>query len=136
MKLGDNDPLWEQHSGRSGHRGQEWGPADGTRAAEFYQALPEKARIIYDLLMDHPGEQLDAGHIFAHVSPQDAGYRNRVQRSRSVSGSLAVTRRLATDAGRRFPFYWWKAKDGSATVYAMKPLVAQLFRDARQHGKR
>ncbi len=136
MRLQDDDPLWDQHSGRSGHRGREWGPGDSLRVAKFYESLSGNARIIYDLLMDHPGEQFDSEHIFAQLPKQQtAGAQSRMQRSRAVSGSLSVTRRLATAADRRFPFYWWKGKDDAATLYAMKPVVAQLFRDARQQAQ-
>ena len=43
-----------------------------------------------------------------------------------------MTGGLAAAADHRLPFYWWKGKDDSASSYAMKPLVAELFRDVRQ----
>lgn len=64
MKLDDNDPLWEQHSGGSGHRGLERGHGDGARAAALYGALAKNAKLIFDLLIDRPGERglgLDRG---------------------------------------------------------------------------
>ena len=42
-----------------------------------------------------------------------------------------MTGELAASAGRRLPFYWWKGKGGSSSCYAMKPVVATLFREAR-----
>ena len=36
-----------------------------------------------------------------------------------------------TESGRRYPFYWWRG-NGSPTRYAMKPAVAELFRQARR----
>ena len=35
-------------------------------------------------------------------------------------------------SGRKLPFYWWR-HDGRASLYAMKPRVAPLFRAARQN---
>jgi hypothetical protein len=57
--LDNDDPLWEQHSGGSGHSGMEWGDADGALAEEFYAALPARTRFVFDLLMDRPGERLN-----------------------------------------------------------------------------
>ena len=131
MRLRDDDPVWERHSGRDGHRGPEWGPGDGPRAAEFYRSLAGNARLIFDLLMDHPGEQMDSEWIAAQIRGRGRG-GNGGQAGHVVAGSLRVTGGLAAAAGRRFPFYWWKAEDSSASFYAMKPLVGQLFRDARQ----
>ena len=131
MRLRDDDPVWERHSGRDGHRGPEWGPGDGPRAAEFYRSLAGNARLIFDLLMDHPGEQMDSEWIAAQIRGRGRD-GNGGQAGHVVAGSLRVTGGLAAAAGRRFPFYWWEAEDGSASFYAMKPLVAQLFRDARQ----
>ena len=44
---GDDDPVWERHSGRDGQRGPEWGPGDGPRASEFYRSLAGNARLIF-----------------------------------------------------------------------------------------
>lgn len=59
--LSDDDPLWEQSSGGDGHRGIEWGDGDDALAEAFYPALPGSARLILDLLIDRPGERVDAG---------------------------------------------------------------------------
>ena len=129
MQLRDDDPLWERHSGGDGHHGQEWGPADGSRAAAFYGALTKNAKLIFDLLMDHAGEQVSSDWIAAQMPGPD---RTGESARRTVSGSLSVTGGLAEDSGRRLPFYWWKGRYGSASWYAMKPAVAALFREARQ----
>lgn len=69
--LENDDPLWDQHSGGSGHSGTEWRDADGELAKQFYAALPGKAKSVLDLLMDQPGEQLDADWIAAQLSALD-----------------------------------------------------------------
>jgi len=57
--LDDDDPLWEQHDGGSGHRDlPEWSASDAQRAAAFYTAVRGRGRVLLDLLIDHPGEQL------------------------------------------------------------------------------
>ncbi len=63
--------------------------------------------------------------------------RERKPGETPTSGRLAVARSFnqvrgpAVRSGRRLPFYWWAGVEGSATRYAMKPQVAQLFRAAR-----
>jgi hypothetical protein len=131
LVLADDDPLWEQHSGGDGHRGIEWGHDDGTRAEEFYTALPENARFIFDLLMDRPGERLTADWIAAQMSGRRAA-DTRVVGRRSVASSLSATAAPHEMSGRRLPFYWWR-NSGGASLYAMKPTVARLFHDARRN---
>jgi len=131
MALKDDDPLWEQHSGSDGHRGPEWGPSDLRRDAVFYRSLAGNARLIFDLLMDHPGQQVDSDRLAAQISAPARGQSAETARQ-GVAGSLSATGELAASAGRRLPFYWWKSRNGSASWYAMKPMVAALFREARQ----
>ncbi len=131
MRLMDDDPLWEQHSGGDGHQGPEWEPGDDRRAAIFYRSLAENARQIFDLLMDQPGEQLDSDRIAAQI--REPGHSGTSELARHfVAGSLSVTGELAAASGRRLPFYWWKGRDGLASSYAMKPMVAAVFQEARQ----
>jgi hypothetical protein len=128
--LDDNDPLWEQHSGRDKHQGVEWGDGDGVLAEAFYAALPEGTRFIFDLMMDDPGERLSSDWIAAQMSqrrPRGARAADR----RSVATSLGPVGRAHASSGRRFPFYWWR-DSGGASLYAMKPTVARLFREARE----
>jgi len=131
MMLTDDDLLWEQHSGGDGHRGPEWGAGDGRLAVVFYRSLGQNARLIFDLLMDRPGEQVDADWLATQIPVPVRGGISEPARQ-VVSGSLSLTGELAAAAGRRLPFYWWKGRDGSASWYAMKPIVAALFRQARQ----
>jgi hypothetical protein len=131
MMLTDDDLLWEQHSGGDGHRGPEWGAGDGRLAVVFYRSLGQNARLIFDLLMDRPGEQVDADWLATQIPVPVRGGISEPARQ-LVSGSLSLTGELAAAAGRRLPFYWWKGRDGSASWYAMKPIVAALFRQARQ----
>lgn len=131
MVLKDDDLLWEQHSGGDGHRGPEWGPGDIRRAAEFYRSLAGGARLIIDLLMDHPGQQVDSDRLAAQIHRPTRGGAGRPTRQ-LVAGSLSATGELAAASDRRLPFYWWEGREGSASWYAMKPMVAALFQEARQ----
>jgi hypothetical protein len=67
MALKDDDPLWERHSGGDAHRGPEWGAGDSRLAVGFYRSLGGNARLIFDLLMDQPGEQVDADWLAAQI---------------------------------------------------------------------
>ena len=79
MTLNDDDPLWEQHWGKDGHQGQEWVSGDGVRAEAFYASLADKARFIFDLLIDHPGKQIDADEIrkLRPGDPSQSAFRSR-----------------------------------------------------------
>jgi hypothetical protein len=124
--LDDDDPLWDRHTGGDGHRGEEWGSAEVALAESFYAQMAEGSTFIFDLLMDNPGKRIDADEI--------AGLRPTLfpRGRRSESGSLGLLGRVRENSGRRYPFYWWKGKNGDPTQYAMKPMVAQFFREGRR----
>ncbi len=130
VALDDDDPLWEQHSGGEGHSGTEWEDGDGALAEAFYAALPEHTRFVFDLLMDHPGERLTSDWIAEQLTARRSD-GTRVANRRSVSTSMSPTAQPTARSGRRMPFYWWRT-NGGASSYAMKPVVANLFRNARQ----
>ena len=136
MTLDDDDPLWDQHSGGEGHSGVEWGDGDSALAETFYAALPASTRLVFDLLMDRPGERLSSDWIAAQLS-QRSGDRTRTPARRSVAATLRPVAQPHARSGRRLPFYWWR-HEGEASWYAMKPAVARLFRLARLNvsGKR
>src|SRR6185437_6420746 len=95
-----DDLLWEQHSGGDGHRGPEWGAGDGRLAVVFYRSLGQNARLIFDLLMDRPGEQVDADWLATQIPVPVRGGISEPARQ-VVSGSLSLTGELAAAAGRR-----------------------------------
>jgi hypothetical protein len=128
--LDHDDPFWEEHDGGDGHQGPpEWSQADAERAEALYAAVHDDARMILDLMIDHPGELLDADWIADQIRPTGAD-ADRARR-RLVAGSLAALSGPREASQRRYPFYWWHGRDGSPTRYAMKPAVAGLFRAAR-----
>jgi Family of unknown function (DUF6416)/Domain of unknown function (DUF3883) len=127
--LDDDDPLWEQHDGGSGHRElPEWSASDAQRAAAFYTAVRGRGRVLLDLLIDHPGEQLGAGWLASQIvdeTPRGRALPQLVARAfRDMQPAQAVS-------GRRYPFYWWRG-NGAGASYGMKPAVAQLFWQARR----
>jgi hypothetical protein len=64
------DPAWEDHDGGRGHRdAPEWSQADGGRAEAFYAVVHGDARMILDLMIDHPGGLLDADWITDQIRP-------------------------------------------------------------------
>ena len=130
----DDDPFWEKHDGGEGHRdAPEWSEADSARAGAFYATVHGDARKILDLMIEYPGQLLEADWIADQIRPSAAD-RDSVRR-RLVSGSLAALSGPREASQRRYPFYWWQGRDGSPTRYAMKPVVARLFRAARSPGQ-
>jgi hypothetical protein len=91
------------------------------------ESLPEHVRQELDRFMEavaivDPAD-LDAGHIFAHVSPQDAGYRNRVVDDISHEG----LRILLRDEGVTFQrLKTWKASK-DPQLAEKKARVEQLY---------
>jgi Family of unknown function (DUF6416) len=120
--LDDDHPLWDRHSGGSGHQGPEWRLADRTEAEAFYASVQGKTKPLFDLMIDRPGQPLDVEEI-VELLP------DLFQNSRSIAGALNGLRLAKEASGRRYPFYWWA---GNPTRYAMKPSVAEVFRQARQ----
>lgn len=129
MTLDDHDPLWEQHNGGSGHRDDpEWSAPDLARAGAFYAATGGRARSILDLMIDRPGQLLDANWIADQIAGRSM---SGLARPQVVARGIRDMRTAQTASGRRYPFYWWRGQNGSPTMYAMKPAVAALFRQAR-----
>jgi hypothetical protein len=130
VRLDDDDPLWESFSGGDGHWVHpEWSSSDGSLAAAFYAAANEQARQMLDLLIDRPGELVDADWLADQLLGSEAGPDHRRQKvSRRIQGMLAAHKA----SGRRYPFKWREYRNGQPTDYAMKPSVAALFREARR----
>jgi Protein of unknown function DUF262/Family of unknown function (DUF6416)/Protein of unknown function (DUF1524) len=120
--LDDDHPLWDRHAGGSGHDGPEWTLADLAKAEAFYASLQGKAKAFMDLVMDRPGQVLDVDEIVEILPDVFDG-------SRSVAGALSGLHLPREASGRRYPFCWW---EGNPSRYAMKPSVAEVFRQARR----
>jgi len=135
LSLDDDDPLWNRHSGGSMHYGTEWGPGDLARAEVFYAQLGGNTKLIFDLLMDRPGDRIDADRIAAHIARHRPG-AGRIPDRRTVATSLSPIRRPYEASGRRLPFDWWKGSSGEASLYGVKPAVARLFVEARRKAAR
>lgn len=129
MALDDDDPYWDQHSGKDLHQGIEWQDGDGARAAVFYSAVPASTRLILDFLMDRPGELVNVDVLATQLRERRPGEAATSHR-RAVAGSLALIGKPTKVSGRRAPFYWWAGVNGTSTRYAMKPQVAEVFRGA------
>jgi hypothetical protein len=103
---------------------------DAARAGAFYAAVPGSTKFLLDLLMDRPGEQVTSDWIVGQLS-RYYGDEGRTPGRRSIPAILSSVRQPHRRSGRRLPFYWWRQNAGP-TLYAMKPGVARLFRQARQ----
>nr|ALD83681.1 hypothetical protein [Streptomyces sp. CNH365] len=124
LLLSDGHPMWDKHSG-GGRDGKEWDlSSDLERAETLYHSAPPNVRFFLDLLMDLPGQLLDADEICERSEGRFTG------RS-SLSGALNGIAKPYRESHRNYPFYWWK---GDPSQYAMKPTVAELFRRARKRG--
>jgi hypothetical protein len=107
-----------RRSGDSNH--PEWSEADAALASAFYAATRGRARSLLDLMIDHPGEQLDADWLGDQIAGESADGRARPQ---LVARAFRDMSRAQTESARRYPFYWWRG-NGSATRCGMRPAVA------------
>lgn len=122
--LSDDHPMWESHSG-GGRDIQEWDAGSDLQLAEwYYNAVTPNVRFFLDLLMDHPGQRLDADEI---CKRSDGRFSGRP----SLSGSLKGLAKQHEKSNRNYPFYWWEDAPGKPSWYAMKPSVSRLFQEAR-----
>ncbi|MGW9477787.1 GmrSD restriction endonuclease domain-containing protein [Saccharomonospora azurea] len=123
LSLPDDHPLWDLHSGGDGHRMPDWNPSEDIELAQsFYQAVEGKAKVLLDILIDHPGRLFTAQEICSTAG--DTVFTN----SHSVAGSLQGLAKPREESRLRFPFCWWQ---GPPTRYAMRSDIAALFRRAR-----
>ncbi|MGQ0831446.1 MAG: DUF6416 domain-containing protein [Microthrixaceae bacterium] len=121
LSLDDNHPLWERHSGRTGHTGPEWSSGDETLAEAFYALLSGKGKLFFDLLLEAPGQQLTVDDLIAASG-------GAFTSSLSIAGAINGLRKAHKASGRRNPFYWWA---GTPSRYAVKCSVADVFNAAR-----
>lgn len=133
MILDDDDPFWEQHSGKDLHESPDWQDGDSTRALALYSAVSQGTRTILDYLMDRPGELADVDNLAGQIRDRRPG-ETATSHRRAVAGSLTSIRRPVVQSGRRAPFHWWARSPGFPARSAMKPRVARVFRGARNAG--
>ncbi|MFF3879172.1 DUF6416 domain-containing protein [Streptomyces sp. NPDC001978] len=125
MYLTEVDSRWAEHSGEEGHYGDpEWGPEDLERAAVFLAELAPQARRVFEYLLRNPGRVIHCTELVDKV----LGGSNEGDPARRVAGVLSGMSKGHSNSGRRFPFYWWEAPEGSAgATYAVRPSVAAVF---------
>lgn len=115
--LAEGDPRWEEHSGRDGHRGPDWGPGDVERLSELIATATPRLRTFLSVLSHSPGVEFDAEELASELGVVGAA---------GVAGALSPFK-FWRNQGRSLPFRWWK-NEGS-TTYAMKPSVAVVIRE-------
>ncbi|TDC59020.1 hypothetical protein E1200_32615 [Actinomadura sp. GC306] len=122
MFLADDDPLWEQSSGGSGHDGREWTTADEDAALVYWEALDDKARSFLRYLFDRRGQRIHHHELLDGLDLDPEGTKSA---KHVVAGSLRRTSEPNKRTGRRYPFRWWKEKSG--TYYGVRTSTADIF---------
>lgn len=122
----DGHPIWDRHSGGSGHYAKpEWAPGDEPLAEAYYASVHGKARTFLDLLIVHPGRRFSTDELRRFAPGVWVS-------DHSIAGSVKGLSKSQQASERRYPFYWWQDRP---TRYGMKPGVAALFEHARQRGR-
>ncbi|MCX5313344.1 DUF6416 domain-containing protein [Streptomyces sp. NBC_00154] len=108
-----------------GHYGApEWGPEDLERATRFLAELAPQARQMLEYLLCNPGRRIHCTELvdMALGGPTAGAPAQR------VAGVVGGMSKGHSNSGRRLPFYWWEAPEGSAgATYAVRPSVAAVF---------
>lgn len=127
--LTEDDSRWAEHSGGTGHSGApEWGPQDLERAAAFLAELTPQVQQVFDYLLRNPGRMVHC----TELVDKALGGPVEGNPARRVAGVLSGMSKGYGNSGRRYPFYWWEAPEGSTgATYAVRPSVAAVFLAAR-----
>ncbi|MFJ5220325.1 DUF6416 domain-containing protein [Streptomyces sp. NPDC088354] len=128
----ETDARWAQHSGEEGHYGApEWGPEDLERAAVFLAELPAQTLRVFQYLLRNPGRSIHCTELVDEVM----GGPNEGNPAHHVAGVLSGMSKAHGNSGRRLPFHWWQAPEGSiGATYAVRPSVAAVFLAAQPGG--
>ncbi|MCH5676796.1 DUF6416 domain-containing protein [Streptomyces sp. CME 23] len=98
----------------------------------FLDELAPQARRIFEYLLRNPGR----GFHCTELVDKALGGSNGADPAKRVAGVVYGMTKAYDDSGRRYPFYWWEAPEGSAgATYAVRPSVAAVFL-AAQLGQR
>jgi hypothetical protein len=129
MTFDDDDPLREKFPVGDGNRDGAWRNADGALAKKFYDSLPVGTKFVFDLLIDHPGENLTSDWIAAQIT-QHGLCRTRASSRQLVKANLKPAGQQCAASNRRLPFTCSR-KNRQTSLYKMESEVAGLFREAR-----
>ena len=118
-QLGDDDNRW--NAGTS--EGRVWAANDRKAAREFYERIGgEKAKLLFDLFLDHPGQLLTTSAIRGMTGDTFGS-------SKAVAGCLKGTYNAWTQAeGRRWPITFVKGAKGQDSSWGIRAGWAKLFR--------
>lgn len=123
LVLPEDHPMWEHHTGGKAYSRKEWQRGDEVRAKALLMDLDARARVFFEILLDHPGYLVDADNL-RRQAPATFGAR------RSLANCLKEFTAPCTRFNRRLPFYAWERR-GAPTRYAVRPSVGRVFHAAK-----
>ncbi|MGW5258255.1 DUF6416 domain-containing protein [Streptomyces sp. NPDC004012] len=90
----------------------------------FLTELAPQGLRVFEYLLRNPGRRIHCTELVDRV----LGGPNERDPARRVAGVLSGMSKGHSNSGRRLPFYWWEAPEGSAgATYAVRPSVAAVF---------
>jgi hypothetical protein len=92
-------------------------------ARVVWEKLSPRAKAIFSLLMDHPGEKVSADELASACDIPNGRY--------GVAGAQAWPGRHCAAVNRKLPVLWQEGSDDSGGLYWFEPEVADLFRKVR-----
>jgi hypothetical protein len=98
-------------------------PEDLALARVVWEKLSPRAKAVFSLLMDRPGEKVSGKDLASACDIPNGKY--------GVAGVLAWPGRHSAAVNRHLPAKWQEGSDDSGGLYWFEPEVADLFRKAR-----
>jgi hypothetical protein len=119
--LGEDDLMWQHHSGGSRHTGMPW--SEGSAVDDAAHILDHINSLmlgkLFDLVRSEPGRTFTPDEII-EVLPEFTS-------AKAVAGALNGFVLPCEKTRRPFPFFWWEGVNGSPSRYAVRPSVAKTF---------
>jgi Family of unknown function (DUF6416) len=98
-------------------------PEDLTLARVVWEKLSPRAKAIFSLLMDNPGEKVSAEDLASACDIPHGIY--------GVAGAMSWPGRHCAAVNRHLPVKWQEGSDDSGGLYWFEPETADLFSKAR-----
>lgn len=108
----------------SGDNHQPWTDSDYELAAAVWRKLTDTAKRLFSTLIDEPERRFSGDEL--------AEMLNIANGRHGVAGVLAWPGRHSFRVDRKWPWRWEYPEEGAPVVYSFDPMIAALFRKARE----
>lgn len=108
----------------SGDNHQPWTDSDYELAAAVWGKLTDTAKRLFSTLIDEPERRFSGDELAEMLNIPNGRH--------GVAGVLAWPGRHSFKVDRKWPWRWEYPEEGAPVVYSFDPMIAALFRKARE----